>query len=477
MRCGLRAWLPATLWPSFAAAPGAPLVPLCACCPTRLLSWFLQRMLVFSGDSRHDRAPRIDGHKPSRSFAKPLRDLLGKVGRRDLYAAGLCLRRTGDALERNRRRRNRRAQRADQNPMAAAGRRRRATRPGTLVLRVEGPAAIEIQHLANLICERVNRFLGWRAVARLALRQAPLRRAARKNVRAADRRGRAAIAAGLPDIADDDLRQALARLGAAIKRRVNAGQVETVPRSVPALAERRANATFVPLNLPLWQSGADLDADPPPISSGHRGCPARRGAASAVAIRPAPGPTTPQTRSGRTGQSRPGRRRRARLRQSAGDHHRIRLDDLSALRALCDHDVSGAAEALHRHRQGAIHLPRIPARCAGRGGLHAGALRRQRQIHADRRDPVRQAAGMDGAKAGPAAHGNRQAIRLHRGHRSTRAWRIRRCSTASRRCATAPPRSSASTPRRPFSSTARSWSAISRSTRMAKEIDPYLKEG
>ena len=52
--------------------------------------------------------------------------------------------------------------------------------PGTLVLRVEGPAAIEIQHLADVICERVNRFLGWRAVARLALRQAPLRRAERE---------------------------------------------------------------------------------------------------------------------------------------------------------------------------------------------------------------------------------------------------------------------------------------------------------
>src|ERR1700733_6006638 len=58
--------------------------------------------------------------------------------------------------------------------------------PGTLVLRVEGPAAIEIPHLGDVICERVNRFLGWRAVARLALRQAPLRRDERKTPRAAD---------------------------------------------------------------------------------------------------------------------------------------------------------------------------------------------------------------------------------------------------------------------------------------------------
>ena len=48
--------------------------------------------------------------------------------------------------------------------------------PATLVLRVEGPAAIEIQHLSAVILERVNRFFGWQAVGRIALRQAPLRR-------------------------------------------------------------------------------------------------------------------------------------------------------------------------------------------------------------------------------------------------------------------------------------------------------------
>ena len=69
--------------------------------------------------------------------------------------------------------------------------------PGTLVLRVEGPAAIEIQHLANVICERVNRFLGWRAVARIALRQAPLRRGERKVARSADPVAAARIAATL----------------------------------------------------------------------------------------------------------------------------------------------------------------------------------------------------------------------------------------------------------------------------------------
>src|SRR5215831_3396931 len=48
--------------------------------------------------------------------------------------------------------------------------------PATLVLRVEGPMALEIQHSADVILQRVNRFFGWSAVGKLALRQAPLSR-------------------------------------------------------------------------------------------------------------------------------------------------------------------------------------------------------------------------------------------------------------------------------------------------------------
>jgi len=89
----------------------------------------------------------------------------------------------------------------------------------TLVLRVEGPTAIEIQHLSGVILERVNRFFGWPAVGRLALRQAPLsRRAGKAAPPRLDPAVTAAVAARLPETMDDDLRQALARLGAAIKR-------------------------------------------------------------------------------------------------------------------------------------------------------------------------------------------------------------------------------------------------------------------
>src|SRR3978361_1688647 len=48
--------------------------------------------------------------------------------------------------------------------------------PATLVLRGEGPMALEIQHASDVILQRVNRFFGWSAVGKLALRQAPLSR-------------------------------------------------------------------------------------------------------------------------------------------------------------------------------------------------------------------------------------------------------------------------------------------------------------
>jgi hypothetical protein len=84
----------------------------------------------------------------------------------------------------------------------------------TLVLRVEGPAAIEIQHMSGIILERVNRFFGW-----LALRQAPLTRGRGKAIpQPPDPVTTAAEAARMPDSMDDDLRLALAKLGAAIKR-------------------------------------------------------------------------------------------------------------------------------------------------------------------------------------------------------------------------------------------------------------------
>ena len=91
--------------------------------------------------------------------------------------------------------------------------------PATLVLRVEGPMALEIQHASDVILQRVNRFFGWSAVGRLALRQGPLSRRERPRAAPApDPREVEQIAQTLTSVEDDALRAALARLGATIKR-------------------------------------------------------------------------------------------------------------------------------------------------------------------------------------------------------------------------------------------------------------------
>jgi len=156
-------------------------------------------------------------NKPSRALPKPLRELIGKVVgdafARQGFASAELVTRWEDIVG---------AEIAAHSepiklnwPRGADGEERDA---GTLVLRVEGPAAIEIQHLATLICERVNRFLGWRAVGRLAFRQAPLRRRERHAKRPVDPGSAARLAERLSDIDDDALREALARLGTAVKR-------------------------------------------------------------------------------------------------------------------------------------------------------------------------------------------------------------------------------------------------------------------
>src|SRR6476646_1688702 len=91
--------------------------------------------------------------------------------------------------------------------------------PATLILRVEGPAALEIQHSSDGILQRVNRFFGWSAVGRLALRQAPLSRRDRPAPsRAPDAKAVAKVAETLSVVEEEELSDALARLGAAIKR-------------------------------------------------------------------------------------------------------------------------------------------------------------------------------------------------------------------------------------------------------------------
>jgi hypothetical protein len=89
-------------------------------------------------------------------------------------------------------------------------------RDGALRLRVAPAAALELQHRAPLLIERVNLFFGRAMVARLVLRQGPLPLAAPPPrppaplLPAADAKTLEATLAG---IADPDLRAALGRLG------------------------------------------------------------------------------------------------------------------------------------------------------------------------------------------------------------------------------------------------------------------------
>ncbi|WP_420345206.1 DUF721 domain-containing protein [Pelagibius sp.] len=96
------------------------------------------------------------------------------------------------------------------------------TREGELTLRVAPGWALEIQHLETLLLERVNGFFGYRAVERLTLQQGPLPQAARlSEVRPAatppppDK----GLVDKLARIDDPELREALERLGRAVRQK------------------------------------------------------------------------------------------------------------------------------------------------------------------------------------------------------------------------------------------------------------------
>ena len=87
---------------------------------------------------------------------------------------------------------------------------------GTLHVRVTGPLALELQHLEPVVIERINGYFGYRAIARLALHQGPLAPRAKRPAAPtpkADARIEAQLSPQLAAIADENLRDALARLG------------------------------------------------------------------------------------------------------------------------------------------------------------------------------------------------------------------------------------------------------------------------
>jgi hypothetical protein len=156
--------------------------------------------------------------KPSRSFPRPLSDLLGAtlsdVMKAQGFASTEIISRWADIVGAE--------IAAHSEPLKIAWSRvtgEAAPEPATLVLRVEGPAALEIQHLSGVILERVNRFFGWQAIGQIAIRQAPLRHGVPPKPREADPAIAARIAEALSDVESEELRQALGRLGAATRQK------------------------------------------------------------------------------------------------------------------------------------------------------------------------------------------------------------------------------------------------------------------
>jgi hypothetical protein len=110
---------------------------------------------------------------------------------------------------------------ADDSPAAR-------TRPGaTLVLRVEGARALDLQYRSRQVIERVNAYFGYRAVAELRFVQAPIARnrdpSRRRGAPAMCGRPQAAAGAAADQTGQDGLAAALARLEANVRDESLAG--------------------------------------------------------------------------------------------------------------------------------------------------------------------------------------------------------------------------------------------------------------
>jgi hypothetical protein len=90
---------------------------------------------------------------------------------------------------------------------------------GTLMLQASGGVAIEVQHGAPQLIERINTYFGFRAVRQLRLLQMPLPPTgvpSRPAPRALRPQDEASLAADVAGVDDGDLRAALLALGRAV---------------------------------------------------------------------------------------------------------------------------------------------------------------------------------------------------------------------------------------------------------------------
>jgi hypothetical protein len=90
--------------------------------------------------------------------------------------------------------------------------------PATLMVRVTGAFALELQHSAPVLIERINTYFGWRCIGRLSLRQGPVRRAAapRRTPARLDPAQALRVRETVGDVGDKALHDALVRLGDAV---------------------------------------------------------------------------------------------------------------------------------------------------------------------------------------------------------------------------------------------------------------------
>jgi hypothetical protein len=91
-----------------------------------------------------------------------------------------------------------------------------------LVLRVEGPRAIEVQHRSGKILERVNTYFGYRAITEMRILQAPVGRSKPPSPRQEEAKD-PEISATSAAIEDEGLARALSRLRAAARSKLTRG--------------------------------------------------------------------------------------------------------------------------------------------------------------------------------------------------------------------------------------------------------------
>lgn len=104
------------------------------------------------------------------------------------------------------------------NAQAARTQQASTLQASTLVVRVTSAFALELQHMAPVVIERVNTHFGWRCVGQLALRQGPIQR---RIVRAAPERRldpaqERMVNEAVHGIDDEPLREALLRFGRSV---------------------------------------------------------------------------------------------------------------------------------------------------------------------------------------------------------------------------------------------------------------------